>query len=227
MIAAISSRRPTSGVGGKLLLRRCQPRLLAQDRALELLQPRAGLDPELVDQDAPCLPTCLERLVLTSRAVESEDLLLAEPFPIGVLGDERFQRRRQAVVPAAGELGLIRELDGREAELLEALRLGRRRRISRQVGQRRPAPERQGRAQAARGHLRVSGCECPPPTFHFPFEACEVELGVVERDAVARSRGLDSRRPQRPAQLVDVDLKGLDRRRRRVASPEAVHEPIP
>ena len=76
MIAAISSRRPTSGVGGKLLLRRCQPRLLAQDRALELLQPRAGLDPELVDQDAPCLPTCLERLVLTSRAVESEDLLL-------------------------------------------------------------------------------------------------------------------------------------------------------
>ena len=143
----------------KLLLGRRQPGLLTQDRALELLQPGAGLDPELVDEDAPRLPACLERLVLTSRAVEGEDLLLAEPLPVWVLGDERFQRRRQGVVPAAGELGIVPELDGCDPELLEALRLGRRRRISRQVGQRRPAPERQGRAQAARSLLRVSGRE--------------------------------------------------------------------
>src|SRR5439155_2942930 len=47
-----------------------QPGVLAEDRALELLQGRARLDPEFVNQHRAALAVAGERFVLTSAAIE-------------------------------------------------------------------------------------------------------------------------------------------------------------
>ena len=49
---------------------RPQARVLGKNRLLELLQGRARLDPELFDEQPPCLAIDLERLGLATRAVQ-------------------------------------------------------------------------------------------------------------------------------------------------------------
>ena len=59
--------------------RRCEveSRVLSEDRLLELLEGRARLDPELVDEQPPGLAVDLERLGLATGAVEREHELRA------------------------------------------------------------------------------------------------------------------------------------------------------
>ena len=60
-----------------------------------------------------------------------------------MLGRQRFELGDDGVVTAGGELGVVAELECRQAQLLEPLGLGRASRLLRQVGERGPAPERQ------------------------------------------------------------------------------------
>jgi hypothetical protein len=52
-------------------------RILIQDPSLELAQRRGGLDPELVDEDAPRLLICGQRFGLAAAAIEREHQLAA------------------------------------------------------------------------------------------------------------------------------------------------------
>jgi len=65
---------------GRCALRLGQRLVLAQDRPLELLQRRPGLDPELIDEQLPPGPVGLERLGLPPGAVEREHQLGARPL---------------------------------------------------------------------------------------------------------------------------------------------------
>ena len=69
--------------------------ILSKDRLLELLQGRARLDPEPVDERAPGRLIRLERLGLPTRAIEGEHQLTTKSFPQRMPGDELFQLRRR------------------------------------------------------------------------------------------------------------------------------------
>ena len=98
---------------------RCQGRVLAQNRLLELVQGRARLDAELVDEQPPRLPIDLEGLGLPARAVEGAHELRAKPLAERMLADERLELPDELGVTAELEVGLDSALERGETELLE------------------------------------------------------------------------------------------------------------
>ena len=75
---------------------------------MQLAQPVAGLDAELLDERAPRLLVGLERLRLAAGAVEAEHQLAPQPLPQRVLVDQRLELADELGVSAAGEVGSIR-----------------------------------------------------------------------------------------------------------------------
>jgi hypothetical protein len=61
--------------------------VLDEDRALELLQRATGLEPELAAEQAARLAIDLERMRLTTRAVQSTHQLFAQPLLQRIGGD--------------------------------------------------------------------------------------------------------------------------------------------
>ena len=142
-------------------LRELERRVLAQDRALQLLQRRARLDPELVDEHAAGGLVGGQRLGLAARPVEREHQLAAQALAEGVLRRQRVELRDQRGVAAEREVGVDPHLDREQVHLLEApdRRLGER--LVGEVGERGAAPERERLAQLLGGLLRL-GCRRPP-----------------------------------------------------------------
>ena len=67
-----------------------EPGLLTQDRAVQPLQSRVRLDPELVDERPAGVEVRPERLGLPARPVEREHELAPGTLAQGVVADERF-----------------------------------------------------------------------------------------------------------------------------------------
>ncbi len=65
--------------------------VVGEDRALQFLQLRPGLETELAVEQLPALPVGLEGLCLAAGAVERKHQEPAQPFPMRVLPDQRFQ----------------------------------------------------------------------------------------------------------------------------------------
>src|SRR5581483_6028065 len=87
-------------------LREFERWILAQNRALQLLQRCTRLDPQLVDERAPGCLVRGERLGLAARPVEREHQLAAQALAEGVLGRERVELRDERGVAAEGEVGV-------------------------------------------------------------------------------------------------------------------------
>ena len=131
-----------------------EPSVLPQDLVLKLLQPPARLDPELVDEPASRVLVGLQRLGLAPSGVERVHQLLHEAFPQRVDGDQRFQLDDHVPVAAELHVGGDPLLQGDEPELLEPPRLALRELLGRELGERRPAPERERLAEHDRPLLR-------------------------------------------------------------------------
>src|SRR4029077_17012171 len=95
-------------------------RLLPQDRRVHPAQERARLQPQLLDEELPSLAVRLERLRLSSGAVEREHQLGAQPLAEGRAAHERLELRDEVRVGADRELRLRALLEQRELELFEA-----------------------------------------------------------------------------------------------------------
>ena len=79
--------------------RQVQPRVLGENRLLELPQALARLDPELVGQGAAGVAVGLQRVGLAVAAVQREHQLRAQALAVRVLGDEAlepFEQRARA-----------------------------------------------------------------------------------------------------------------------------------
>src|SRR5439155_26927279 len=105
--AAENGRRDVDEV----VLRRCrarglEARLLPQDRAVELLEARTRVDPELLDEHAAALPERIERLRPPPRTVEREHQLLPKALAERVLGDEGLELADDLRVPARRHVGV-------------------------------------------------------------------------------------------------------------------------
>ncbi len=150
---------------------------MPQDRALELLQLGARLDPELVDEHRPRVAIRLERLRLTAGRVERPHQRRARPLAQRVLADEGFELGDELRVTSEREVGVDPQLERAHAELLEPddLRLGPVR--VRKLGERRSAPE----LECVAKELRRGLGRCSLRLVHQPLEREEIEL--VRRDA--------------------------------------------
>ena len=184
--------------------------ILDEHAALEVLQRRARVDPELVGERAPERLVARERLGLAARAVEGEHLLRAKALAQRVTGDERLELTHHLGVATDREVGLDAPLERREPELLEASGLGVGERL-RELGQRRPAPQRQrapDESEASTARPAVSAAR-PSATSRSKRSRSSSLVGELER-VPGRTR-VEPRLGQHLAELRDVDLHHLPR----------------
>ena len=223
---------PDEGAGDDLRRRlrergEIQPRILGEDRALELAQPLARLDPQLVGQRAAGVAVGLQRVGLPVGPVEREHELRPQPLTVGVLGDQALEPPEQVGVAAESELGLGQQLEGRGAQVVKARDLALGEGLEGQVRQRPPAPQRERLLERRRRPRRAARGQLAAAFPDQPLEAPRVELLRVELERVAVLAGGDLlAAPQRPPQPRDVDLDGLGRRRRRLLAPQLIHQAV-
>ena len=197
-----------------------------EDRALEILVALAGLEAELVEQHPPTCGQDLERLRLTTAAVEREGEPFAGALSHRVLGAQLPQRRHRVLVSSEGQLGVEIVLGALESQLLEAIRLGRSEPFVGDIDKRRSAPERQRPSGQGDGQLGVAVHQGSPPVVAHALEASGVEARRCDADPVAGRDGLDRVCAQRRAELRHVDLHELLRRVRDIVAPEGVDEVV-
>ena len=225
-----SAPRPTSAVAGAGRWRRAcssdgldgERGVLAQDRALELLEAGSRLEPQLLAHRLARAPEHLERGGLPVAAVEGEHELPAQPLAGRVLGGERLELGHQRAVTAELEVGLDPILERGEPELVQPRDLGLRERLVADVLVRRPAPQLERLAEGRRrrlGRLRA-------PASREALEPLEVELAGLQAQAIAGPFGHDPVRSQPPAQRVHLDLERVRRARRRALAPQRVDQPV-
>ena len=132
---------------------RGERRVLGEDRPLQLAQPLARLDAELVDERAARVLVGLQRVGLAVAAVEREHVLRPQPLAVRVLGDQRVELADHLGVAAEREPRLDELLGDRDPQLLQprALAVGERR--VREVRERRPAPLGERALERRRGRL--------------------------------------------------------------------------
>ena len=204
--------------------RKRELRVLAQDRPLELLQGRGRLDPELLDERAPAVTVGLERLGLSARAVQSNHQLAAQALAERLLADERLELADERSVTAEGELGLDPPFEPDQPQLVEPADRRARKRLVREVGERRPAPESECVAKTLRRHrglVRLGLVEQAR-------EAVEVELVRPGPEHVAGRPRLEPfrRAAESLPELRDAHLQRGHARGRRAFRPELVEQPV-
>ena len=101
-------------------LRRLESWVMVEDRAFQPLEVLARLEPERVAEQAVCLLVELERLGLSSGAVEREHELRARPLTQRVRDGERGQLPHQECLTAEVEVGLDALLHRDQARLFQA-----------------------------------------------------------------------------------------------------------
>ena len=129
--------------------------VLAQDRRLEIAQFLAGLQPEIVLEGAATRLVDVECTRLSAGAVEGEHQLRTEPFPVGMLRDQRLELRHECGIAAKCEIGIDSLLERAQSQLLELCDGGARERFRPQLRQRLVPPELEGFVQQGSATLRV------------------------------------------------------------------------
>ena len=195
---------------GRLRLR-LEPRVLEQDRSLELLQRRRRLDPELFDEEPAAVPVDGESFGLPAAAVEREHQLSAEALAEWIPVDESLELRNQLGVAAGGEIELDPVLERTEARLREAGDLRLSPGVVGEVAERSAPPQPESLSWARDAQA---------------LEALDVELVRQDRDHVARLLREDPVPPQLSAELRHVGLDELRRARGRGAVPEALDQTL-
>ena len=170
--------------GRRLPAGRLEPGILREDRALELVQRGAGLDPQLGEERAPRRAVGLERFGLPARAIESQHELPAQALTQRISRHERLELRHELVVVAERELRLEQILLRPDVQLIEPSNLFVRESLVGEVRQRRSPPERQRRPELLGRVGVIAGGERGPALREQALEAVAVELVGPERERV-------------------------------------------
>ena len=202
--------------------RRGERRVLPEDAHLERLEVGTRVDAQALIQRGPCRPVGGECLRLAARAVQREHTLRVQAFPVGVLGDERFEFACQCLVTTVREVSLDPGLDGADAQLLQPCHPRLRERLVREVRERRSPPQAERLAQQC---ARLPGRHSPRP-LHERLEALHVHVACRHPQHIARRAGLDRRSTQQPAEARDVALEGGLRGGWRIVTPDQVDQSI-
>ena len=200
-------------------------RIVTQDLPLELMQRRARVEAEPVDERDPALLVDREGVGLPPGPVERQHQEPAQRLPQRVLAHEGLELPDGHGLAAAGEIGLEPELEGRNAQPLQPANLVLGKRLVLEVRKRRTAPEPERLAQhVARLPLFPFRQEPPAPVAQ-AFEALQVEGSRLDLKTVPRGPGLNGGRTEQLPQLRDVHLDHLRGGWGRMLAPELVHDP--
>jgi hypothetical protein len=211
-------------------LQQLEPRVLAEDRSLELSQLRARLEREFVHQQRAHRPVGLERIGLSSGSVESEHELGLEPFAERVLYHERLELGDEGAVPAELEFGFDTVLHGCQPKLVEALDLNAGKRLELEIRQRATAPKRLRLAKLRCSRSRIALLQ-GEATFHRELlERVQVELTWLDAQQVPRRAGHQPRLAvmgcEHLAQAGDLNSQRTVGRLDRLIPEELLDQPV-
>ena len=201
-------------------------RVLPKDRLLQLLQGRARVDSELVDERAARVLVGLESFRLAARAVQGRDETYPQALAERVLCNERLELADQLVVAGQREVGVDPQLDRGHPDFLEPGNGGLGEALVDEVRERRTSPQRQRVAQPLRRVGREPAGEHAPALVDQPLEALEVELVRSDADQVAGRPRLQHVLRKRLAEPRDVDAQSRGRVVGRALAPELVDQPV-
>jgi hypothetical protein len=199
---------------------------VVENAPLEQSQLRAGVEPELVSEHLLTGPVGRERIGRPVAAVEREHQLCEQPFAVRVLAHERLELADERAVAAEGEVGLDPVLERRQAGVGDAGDLRPGERLVGEVGERVAAPQSQCRAEELARARRVAICKPLSRFFDQRLEPLAVDLSGRRQEHVAAAARLQHIAAERLAQVRDVDLDRLRRRRRWPLAPELVDQAI-
>ena len=205
--------------------------VLAQDRLLEIAQLGVRLEPELLVEERSEHPVRLERVGLPARAVEGDHELRAEPLVERVEAGERLQLSDGLGLASDGEHRFEARLERLEPQSLEPRDLRLCERLGCEVGERRPAPERERTSERRLGLVERLRAKRGPTFRHELLELLGVESARRDAQDIARRLRRQRARPavalfEKPPKLGDVDLHAVSGRGRRLVAPERVDEPV-
>ena len=226
------SRRPR-GRSRRLGLRgrgRIELRFVTKDRALELMEERARLDPELGDEETPGLLIKRESVGLSPRSVQDEHQVGTQSLAVGMLRRQCLQLPDQLGVATERQIGFDPILERREPQLLQASRLRLREPSLGEVRERLPAPQ----AECLAEQVPRPGClarrERGAPLGGQALESsCVDRVGIGTEDVAAGFRPdqlLACSAVECLSELGDRVLDDLRRCLRRLLLPELVDEGV-
>ncbi len=199
-----------------------QRAIVGEDRLLQALELRSGTQAELAIQRPDRVAVGVQRLALTPGSIQGEHELPAQALAQRLRRHEPLQLRHELGTAAHRQIGLDAILDRGRAQVLQARDLGRRERLEHHVGQRRPAPLRQRRAQPRRRALVAPGRQRAPPVRAQLREAAEVKFVRLDAQPVAGRAADQPRRlaAERASQPRDHRLHRLDHAGGRPLAPQ-------
>ena len=186
---------------------------------MQVAQPVARLDAELLDERPPRVVVALQRLGAAAGPVQREHQLRARPLTQRVLGHDTLQLGDQLLVTAERQLSLGPFLARAEAELAEPRqRRGRERRV-REVCQRGAAGQCHGLAEQVARRPRVTARERLAAPLDESLAAHKVDRVGLDVEHISRG-ARDDRLSELAAQLRDVTVQRGRRRVRRLLAPD-------
>ncbi len=202
-------------------------RVLREDGALELLERSPRLDAELLDERLARPPVDVERLGLSTAAVEREHELRADALAERVIPHECLELSHQVPVAAEREIRLDSLLERCQPDLFESVDRGAGEGLVREVGKRGSSPQSERLRQEVGRELWLTAGGGPSRFLGQALEPVEVEPFRRDPDCIAGRPSLDQRGgAQRLAKLRDLPLHLRHGRHRRGACIEIVGEPV-
>ena len=191
-----------------------------------MTQLRVGLEPELLVEKLPERPIGLQGVGVAAGPVERHHELGTEPLVEWVETDERLELADCLRSAPEREHGLEACLERLETQTFEP-------RISARAKGSDARSASAGPRQRASASARLASASAyasersSDPRGQEPLELVHVEVaGGNTEDVAGLLRGEPAVVPKESAELRDVDLNAVGRRRRRIVAPERIHEPV-
>ena len=201
-----------------------QGRIVTKDRAFELLQRGARLEPELVHEPRPRGPVDGKCVRLPSTPVEREHQQRGWTLPQRVLSDERLQLGHDLALTAAGEIRFEEAFECYEPQLVEPSSRRAQNVSDGDVPEGSPTPEVQRFTKQLCRRVWAIVPERARAVSGESFEPVQVEGVRLEPQDVAGLARLNSVATQRFAQRGDIPLQDVCRCVGRIVTPDGVDQ---
>ena len=193
---------------------------------LQRLKLFPGLHPELAVKDRAGTAVHIERVRLTSRAVQGEHEPSVERLAQRHLANEPTQLGHEFEMAAAGEIRVDPPFQCKRPQFVEPSALGSRGIAGSEIAEGRTAPEGERGSEASRRRLGIAGGECARCLGDEDLEPRKVDVAPVRPQPIAVGLRLDPGGPNRPAKTGDVDAERVVRTGRWILAPNLFDEPI-
>ena len=197
-------------------------RVVAQDRLLQALQLRRGLEPELLIQPPPPARVDLERVALAPAAIQRQHQQADQPLTRRILGAQLLELGDHKRVLAVGQPRIDALLQRGDAQLLQPRDLCLRERLKPHIGQRRPTPEPQRVIEQPPRRRLIAPHTRRPRLTDQRLEAPRVDSVGLDHEPITRRNRLQRRTggTERAPQPRHRHLQATQRLRRRRPRPK-------